>query len=180
MKVKAAKEEQVRAYIRLLGNPYASLSIYGETGEVVQAANPRARIKEMGNPYAFLQLAENEEDDNLAASHAVQAPLDFPTQPESSEPFTEPQLSVNDLGAALDEVLRVYKPYVARGEWSKVEEVRPVLMSRAKKHPEKMALVIKRLKKFAFTLLPGEKVEYNRASADKIISELEKVLVDLH
>ena len=56
-------------------------------------------------------------------------------------------------------------------------DYRPDFLKQAGETPERAERATNRLQKFKFSLLPDEKVEYNRAPAVRIISELEKILV---
>jgi hypothetical protein len=76
----------------------------------------------------------------------------------------------------LDEVLRLYKPYVARSDWGQVEAYRSSFLSEADKTPLARMRVATRLKELRFSLMPGEKVEHNRAPAARILGELKRLL----
>jgi len=175
----AAKE---KAYITLLGNPYAKLSFYGEVEETVSQAptleREHVRLKEMQNPYAFLEYYGEEQVGKRSNAKPTQTLISFTdnlnTQPEkvSKRPILSP-----DLTAVLDEVLQIYKPYMARSEWTKVTEYRMAFIAEAQQSLVVTSRVVDRLQKLKFSLLPGEKVEFNRAPAAKIIDQLKKLLL---
>lgn len=154
----------MQAALRLMGNPYASLSLFDDTAEEA-AVEPslqqmRAYFKKLENPHAFSSIFGDAGDDLWQAAA---------------------KRKKNDLIAVLenglDEVLSLYKPYVARNEWKRLMDYRPDFLKQASETPERAKRVTNRLQKFKFSLLPDEKVEYNRAPAVRIISELEKILV---
>ena len=86
-------------------------------------------------------------------------------------------ISKADLEKEFETLLQLYKPYVARDQWSQVTEYRSKFLSAAATTPETTARVVERLRKLKFSLLPKEKVQSNRAPADRIIEELQKLLV---
>jgi hypothetical protein len=158
-----SRPEKVQAALRLMGNPYASLSLIDDEEEVV-AAEPsfeqkRAYFKKLENPQAFSAIFGDSED-NLWQSAAKRQEND----------------ALVLLGNELDEVLHLYKPYIARNEWVQLMDFKTVFLNQAGETPERAARVTNRLQRFKFSLRPGEKVEYNRAPAARIISELEKIL----
>lgn len=153
----------MQAALRLMGNPYASLSLFDEA-DLDTAVEPnldqkRAYFKKLENPHAFSSIF-GESDDNLWQAAA--------------------RRSVNNLAAILEteleEVLFLYKPFVARSEWTKLMDYKPLFLKRASETPERAERVTNRLQKLKFSLSPGEKVAFNRAPSIRIISELEKVL----
>ena len=146
-----------------MGNPYASLSLFPDEDESV-AIEPtfeqkRAYFKRLENPHAHSAIFGDSEDNlwQAAARH------------QKNDAFVS-------LEKELDEVLNLYKHYVARNEWKHLMDFRPFFLQEASDTPEHANQVINRLQKFKFSLAPGEKVEYNRAPADRIISELKKIL----
>jgi hypothetical protein len=156
------RSENVQAALRLMGNPYASLSLFSE--EEAASAEPslkqkQAYFRKLENPHAFSSIFGDSEDNLWGAAESR----------KKADPGAI-------LDRELDEVLLQYRPYVARNEWSKLMGFKPIFVKRAAEAPEKVKLVISRLQKFRFALLHGEKVEWNRAPASRIIQELEKIL----
>ena len=153
----------------------------------------RKAIAQFGNPYRFIEL---EEDDfspqsptfqqqraylrKLEDPYAFHGIFDFEegqAQRTSAEPAAVDDTAlVTRLRAAFEEVLNIYKPYIARSEWKKVTAYKPEFLSEILRTPARAALVLHRLEQRRFTLMPGEKVEFNRAPAERIISELKKLL----
>jgi hypothetical protein len=159
-----SRPEKMQAALRLMGNPYASQSLFDDTAEDA-AVEPSfeqksAYFKKLENPHAFSSIFGDAGDDLWQAAA---------------------KRNKNDviavLGKELDEVLGLYKPYVARNEWKRLMDYRPIFLKQAGETPERAECVANRLQKFKFSLLPDEKVEYNRAPAVRIISELEKILI---
>lgn len=139
--------------IRLMGNPYAKLSFFDEveTGQPqVAPAQKHNRLKDLQNPYAFLDFY----GENNLENRRVQP----------------------DIGDAFDEVLECYRPFVARSEWGKLTDYREQFLVSANQFPESKSRVIEKLLEMKFTLLPGERVEFNRAPASKIIAQLKGLL----
>jgi hypothetical protein len=159
-----SRPEKVQAALRLMGNPYASLSLFPEE-EKSAAAQPtfeqkRAYFKKLEDPHAFSEIF-GDTDDNL---------WEAAVRRQKNDVFANLKLE-------LDEVLGRYQNYVARNEWKQLMNFRPVFLQKASDTTEHAELVINRLQKFKFSLAPGEKVEYNRAPAVRIINELQKILV---
>lgn len=153
----------MQAALRLMGNPYASLSLFPDEEESV-AVEPtfeqkRAYFKKLEDPHAFSEIFGNSDDNLWQAA----------TRRQKNDVFASVEKD-------LDEVLNQYKRYVAQDQWEKLMAFRPIFLEEASDSPEHAERVINRLQKFKFSLDPGEKVEFNRAKADPIISELKKIL----
>jgi hypothetical protein len=158
-----SRPEKVQTALRLMGNPYASLSLFANEEESVTAEptfdQKRACLKKMEDPHAFREIF-GDSDNNLwqtAARH------------QKNDVFVS-------LEKELDQVLILYKTYIARNEWKRLMDFRPAFLKEASGAPEQAEQVINRLQKFKFSLAPGEKVECNRAPAARIIGELKKLL----
>lgn len=151
----------MQAALRLMENPYASLSLFGDVAEETavepSSEQKRAYFKKLENPHAYSSIFGDAGDDlwRVAAKRE----------------------KIVGLEKELDDVLSSYKPHVARTEWKKLMDYRPDFVRKAIDPPEQIERVINRLQKFKFALLPDEKVEHNRAPVVRIISELEKILV---
>lgn len=156
------RSEKLQTALRLMGNPYACLSLIDEEeAPVVEPSfqQKRAYFKKLENPQAFSEIFGDSED-NLwhAASKRKQ------------------NAHSTALENALDEVLLQYKPYVARNEWTNLMEFKPIFIKLASETVETAASVVNRLQKYKLTLTEGEKVEHNRAPAARIINELKKII----
>jgi len=143
-----------------MGDPYASLSLIDDADEAT-AVEPsfeqkRTYFKKLENPHAFSSIFGDAGDD-LWQSAAKRN-------------------RVVVLEKELDEVLRSYKPHIAKAEWKKLMDYRPDFLKRAGDTPERVEPLINRLQKVKIPLFSDEKVEFNRAPAIRIISELEKIL----
>jgi hypothetical protein len=90
--------------------------------------------------------------------------------------FGNPDDNRKALEKELDEVLNLYKPFVARNDWERVIDYRPIFIREATKTAIIADRTISRLQKLKFSLPANEKVEFNRAPAARIIGELEKLL----
>ena len=166
MNAQSASQKKEKAYLRLLGNPYASLSLYDDP-EAAAVAEPsidqkRAYFKKLEDPHAFDSIFADADEDTGAQ---IQLRL------------TPKSVAVDDLEKELDEVLRLYKPYIARNEWSRVMDYRPIFLKQAGETTANSERVTNQLRKFRFSLSANEKVEHNRAPAARIIRELKKILV---
>ena len=159
-----SRPEKVQAVLKLMGNPYASLSLFADEEELLApgptSEQKRAYFRKLENPHAFSAIFGNSEDNLWQAA----------ARRQKSDVFV-------GLEKELDEILDLYKDYVARSEWKQLKDFRPVFLEEARKTPERAKQVITRLQRFKFSLAPDEKVEYNRAPAIRIISELKKILV---
>lgn len=157
-----SRPEKVQAALRLMGNPYASLSLFPDEEKSV-AVEPtfeqkRTYFRKLEDPHAFSEIF-GDGDDNLwqAATR------------RTNDVFA-------NLEKELDGILNPYKRFVAQNEWKKLMEYRPVFLREANDTPEHALQVINRLQKFKFSLGPDEKVECNRAKADPIVNELKRIL----
>jgi hypothetical protein len=158
-----SRPEKVQAALRLMGNPYASLSLFPDA-DLDTAVEPslkqkRAYFKKLENPHAFSSIF-GEPSDDLWQAAARRNENNFAVILETE----------------LDEVLFQYKSFVARNEWAKLLDYKPMFLKQASETPERSERVVNRLQKLKFSLSPGEKVEFNRAPSDRIIGELEKIL----
>ena len=84
-------------------------------------------------------------------------------------------LSRADFENELERVLELYRPYIAKDQWSRVVEYQPIFLQTATASPEKLEKVFQRLQNLRFSLQQGEKVESYRAKADVIIRRLEQL-----
>jgi hypothetical protein len=161
--------QRVAAY----GNPYRFLDLEEDEDVAPPADLPlqqkRAGLRRMENPYAW-HAAFDEESPEATSSPNGQRSL------KDVVGASDTILSGKALESLLDEVLGQYKPYIARNEWVKVVEFRSEFLEEAKADPALTKRVAKRLEQLRFTLMPGEKVEYNRAPAERIIAELKRLL----
>jgi hypothetical protein len=159
-----SRPEKMQAALRLMGNPYASLSLFDDTAEgtAVEPSFEQKRVyfKKLENPHAFSSIFGDAGDDLWQAAAKRNG-----------------NNLITVLEKELDEVLGLYKPYVARNDWKHLMDYRPVFLKQVGETPERVERVTNRLQKFKFSLLPGEKVEHNRAPADRVISEFKKILV---
>lgn len=128
----------------------------------------RARVAVYENPYRFIPQSD---DEGEILTRTVSAE----SRPEAGK-SSESRGSTESVEELLEEVLRQYRLYVAKDEWSKVLLFRPEFLRGANVSRQKVERVAVRLKQFQFSLMPGEKVEFNRAPAERIIGELKKLL----
>lgn len=96
--------EKTRAYIKALGNPYASLSIYGEGDESVKCSTSAKKVRQYlnnsQNPYAVLGLYEESGPEMPSVKKKVQ-----PVQP-----VPEGKLSKKDFQTKCRRILMQYVP----------------------------------------------------------------------
>ena len=153
MSKKADYDARLSERIRLMGNPYAKLSLLDDEDSCQQQLDlgqERARLKNLLNPYAYLDRYGEKQVDALGAS--------------------------KNLELVLDEVLACYKPFVAKSEWIKVQNYRSEFLTSAGRSLASKNRIIEKLESLKFSLLPGEQVEFNRALASKIIGQLKELL----
>jgi hypothetical protein len=157
---------------------------FGSTLGIVKAkdqAEFRQAVARFGNPYRFMELEEDEfhQSSTVEQKRAYLRKLEdpyayhgiFDTEDGDGQPRLEGKLR-----ACLDEVLDTYKPYIARSEWKKVTDYKPEFLSNVERNPARAAAILDKLEQLKFSLMPGEKVEFNRAPAERIIGELKKLL----
>ncbi len=87
-------------------------------------------------------------------------------------------LSRADFEKEFERVLELYRPHIAKDQWSRVAGYQPIFLERATASPEKLAKVFQRLQNLRFSLAQGEKVESHRAKADVIIRRLEELTAE--
>jgi len=200
MSAKGTSSQNLGAYLEgASGNPYAILSSYDEDPVDMHR---RKIAQETGggscNPYATLSLFDEDPVD-LHLRKNVQAPVRVPKLPliprrkamqqdDLFEPRSEIALvagevskdstaiSKDELEKEFEQVLDLYKPYVARDQWSIVRDYRSEFLEQAMRNPETSRRVIERLRNFRFSLGPQEKVAANRGPAVRLIAELKKLL----
>jgi hypothetical protein len=141
-------DEKKQAYLTNLRDPYAYLEFF--------SANERAQVLPPGEDKAKNRLA--------------------PKTHRGKKQPSDSQMTRQDLEDLVDEVLAKHKPNVARGEWSKVMEYKSEFLTLASATPETSARVAEALRSLNLQLLPGEKIEFYRAPAERIIAELKRLL----
>jgi hypothetical protein len=160
-----SRPEKVQAALRLMGNPYASLSLFPD-GEESVAAEPtfeqkRTYFRKLEDPHAFSEIF-GDSDDNLWQVAAKRE------KEKNIVIFLENEL---------DGILSKYRPFVDRKEWSKLMEFKPYFIRKASQTHEQAERVANRLQQFKFSLLlPGEKAAHNRAEAKPIIENLLQII----
>jgi hypothetical protein len=99
-----------------------------------------------------------------------------PSKSGTDQAGRDKAMSRKDLEKLFDEAVSPYKPYIARPDWAKVMAYRSEFLDAASRDPDTAERVGGRLRALKFSLLPGEKVEANRAPAERIIDELKRLL----
>ncbi|HWX18410.1 MAG TPA: hypothetical protein VN578_00760 [Candidatus Binatia bacterium] len=157
-------QAEFRKAVARFGNPYrfVELDEDGFNPQPPTLEQQRAYLRKLEDPYAFHGIFDFE--DGQAQPTCAQS-----TPADKTVPTTR-------LRASLDEVLNAYKPYIARSEWKKVTDYRPEFLFEAQRDPARAALILHKLEQLKFSLMPGEKVEFNRAPAERIVSQLKKLL----
>lgn len=183
MSAQSPSAERVKAQIRLLQNPYASLSMQEDDEQdaprEVTLEQKRAYFQKLQNPYAYYAIFGDPEDEQELGSARIPKQAVLPLIDGGSHSHDQQQdstISKDELEKLLDEVFRLYKPYVARSEWAQVEAYRSSFLNEASVTPAARARVATRLRKLKFSLMPGEKVEQNRAPAQRLLGELKRLL----
>lgn len=169
-------DARTRGIIKRLGNPYASLSLVDDPDlmptPIGIAERRRAQFRAMQNPHAhfdfFGESADPETENHLSGQLELGV--------DGSVPNREHLRSGSGFIKALGEVLEQYRPYVARNEWSKLLAYRELFIEKAARSKLSSGQITERINLMKFTLMPGEKVEYNRAPASRIIQALDQVL----
>ena len=149
MSLQSPTRGEIQAYVRRLGNPYALLAFIDDEPQVT-GQQKRAYFKNLQNPHAFDAIFGEPSDIAPASGASIESELDA--------------------------VLSLYKSHVARSEWDRVSEYRPSFLAGAKRSRKTTEELVTALRSFRFTLLPNERVEYNRAPAEAIIRALKELL----
>jgi hypothetical protein len=183
MSAKSPSAERVKAQIRLLQNPYASLSMREDeeqdTPPKATLEQKQAYFRKLQNPYAYYAIFGDPEDEQVFGSAKIPKQAVLPLGEASDHSYVQQQdssISKEELEKLVDEVFRLYKPYVARSEWSQVEAYRSSFLKEASSTPAARSRVAARLRMLKFSLMPGEKVEQNRAPAQRLLGELKRLL----
>ena len=112
-----------------MGDPYASLSLFTDEDESVTTEptfeQKRAYFKKLEDPHAFSAIF-GDSDDNLWQAAERR---------KTNDVFVS-------LEKELDEVLNLYKLYVARNEWRQLMDFRPAFLKEASETPEQAKQVI--------------------------------------
>jgi nicotinamide riboside kinase len=87
-------------------------------------------------------------------------------------------LSRADFEKEFEQVLALYRPHIAKDQWSRVVAYQPIFLEAATASPLKSAKVFERLQNLRFSLEYDEKVESHRAKADVIIRRLEELTAE--
>jgi hypothetical protein len=153
----------------------------------------RKAVARFGNPYRFIDLEDGDADaqsptveqhraylrrlENPYALHGIVAPRSESEKPAfSNSNAGDGAILKKKLRICLSDVLNIYKPYAARSEWRKVADYEVEFLAEAEGQEGRHAQLIDKLERLKFKLMPGEKVEFNRAPAERIIGELKKLL----
>lgn len=158
MKTEANDTRMVKPYVR---HPYAFVSQEDEEPAPIPdlMQKKRAYFRSLQNPHAYYAVFGEPDSESPTAS-----------------PTMDLAVSRETLEKAFDEVLKLYKPYVAKGDWERIRAYRPDFLEAAGQSVESAERVTHRLERLKFSLMPEEKVEHNRAPAAKVIEELKRLL----
>jgi hypothetical protein len=169
-----------KEHLALYQNPYIFLEMEEmehEPQKEPTLEQKRDYYKRQQNPQAYYDVF-GETDDSSEQNKTPTQPLRH-TRPSPAPDASNDEglVSRERLEKLLDEILGLYKPYVARSDWSRVTEYRSEFLAEASRHSgARQQSIIGQLECLKFPLMPGEKVEYNRAPADRIIGELKRLL----
>jgi hypothetical protein len=146
----------VKAYLRLLGNPYAKLQIDDgrpDDGEVAlrePTAEERAYAVKQGNQYTLLSVA-------IAERHVPSAPPAVAPQRSSA---SKDELSKADF---VTEARRVFRPYIPAAEKGRLRRHHQDFITRNQnRSPAIRHALIKELGKYDLTIQPGISAQFNR------------------
>jgi hypothetical protein len=178
MSAQSGSPGELRARLAIFQNPYIFLEM--EENAAAEQPQPQATMEQkqayfkmLEDPHAYYDVFGDPDE----TQERYQPQIDRPIQPPcQSTDLPNSSISPAGLEKLLDEVLRLYKPHVARTDWARVTAFRSQFLRQATQTPAVTKRVADRLQSLAFSLMPGEKIEYNRAPAERMISELQKLL----
>src|ERR1700722_7632943 len=162
MGIQSLLSESQKARIALYHEPYLFLEL--EEAETESQSEPsleqkRSYFNKLQNPQAYGDLF----------GEIDEQPTDNKTPPRVSQigrPSVEAYSTVISrarLEELFDEVLSLYKPYVARTDWARVMSYRTEFLDEASRTTTGARRVTERLQELKFSLMADEKVEFNRA-----------------
>jgi hypothetical protein len=161
-------------------NPYLVLELEEVPDEATNESvfeRKRAYFVKLQEPAAYGDLF-GDDDEPPAQTASLARGLQTPSAIVVAEDLVDgTAISRGRLEELLDEVLNLYKPYVAREDWTQVKGFRLEFLDVASRTPASARRVAERLQTLKFSLSPDEKVEFNRAPADGIINKLKQLLV---
>jgi hypothetical protein len=176
----SGSSEKWRSQVAIFQNPYRFLELEEESlGGVPNEPTfeqKQAYFSRLQNPHAYQDIfgeIEKEPSLNESPARASQNPR---STVETNLASGGVGISRAHLEKSLLEVLGLFKPYVARKDWAQVMDYRSEFLDDASRTPARAKRVFDRLKELRFSLMPGERVEHNRAPAARIISELKRLL----
>lgn len=162
-------------------NPYLFLELEEAQHDAVKAPTlhyRKAYLHKLQEPYAYIDSFEGTDELQIRQfSSPARRVQTFQSSPTAIDLGHDEAITKEQLGKILDAVLALYKPHVARNEWAHVIQFRPEFLEKATRDSNLARRVAQQLKARTFSLMPGEKVEYNRAPAARIIEELKRLLV---
>jgi hypothetical protein len=151
-----SKKGAITAYLTLLGNPYAKLSVLDDFDsldlalrEPTDAEREYAQLQ--GNQYTLL---------SVAISDSQQAGPSFAGSNLDREVPERTTLSKVDFVA---ECTRVFRPYIPAAEKGRLRRHHRDFITRNKNHPGRVRYaLIKELRKYDLAGLPGISAQFNR------------------
>jgi hypothetical protein len=176
MNIKGLSQKQ-KARIADYHNPYLFLELEGEFENTIGEATVDQKqlyFTKLQNPPAFYDLFGEDEKGSIRSTfekpHSKISPPNIETGRDTI-------ISREHLEELLDEVLGLYKTHMTRSDWAQVSNYRSEFLDQASRSPATTRRVAAGLEKLKFPLIPGEKVEFNRARAERIIVELKRLLI---
>lgn len=162
---KPIRSDKTSAYLRLLGNPYASLQIAEEPAissqQVLRTAEQRAYISLLENPYASLSLQFAPETSANRIAHS----------PRKDE--AEKSMSKADFRKVCNGILHQYMPALERGRL-RAHYKNFVQRNESRPATGRFALV-QQLRKYDLSGVRGIQVRFNRERYDVTEEKLKRV-----
>lgn len=155
------KFEALKAYLKCLGNPYASLQIMDdvEQKQVSDAQRPHVR-----HPYAYASL---EEANDVSANLAVKQPIGAVVGTLSKAEFKA-------------RCRRIFEQYIPALEKSRLRtHHRDFIIRNESLSPETRHLLVKELQKYNLSTVPGLKAHFNRergSLTDEKLRQIERLV----
>ena len=171
--------ERRKAKIALFHDPYLFLELEEalEHGQKEPALDHKQTFfKNLQNPHAYDDMFGNTDEPATRTETSVRIFQRARPSAEVTQSGVDAIVSREHLEEQLDEVLSLYKPFIGKTDWARVKSYRSEFLNEASRSPSRSQRVADRLQRLKFSLMPGERVEYNRAPAERIINELKRLL----
>lgn len=160
----------VRAYLRRLGNPYASLQLHDDPDEEIIHASDRTphSYRQLEDPYAKLSMMDDVDESNRESSTLVAVP----------EPNVgRESLSRIEFRARCSRIFRQYIPVLEHGKLR--THYRDFIVRNESSSPSKRYRLVRHLEKYDLSTVQGVTARFNREReplTDEKLRQIERLV----